>query len=55
MLKYKGKKKPEARRADSGSGVLGGGIELPPHQLEGLGGTVSSPSGKFEIWCNLRR
>ena len=34
----------EARRAKAG-GVLGEGQRAPPHQLGGLGSTVSSPAG----------
>jgi len=35
------------RKAESGRGILGEGAasQPPPHQLEGLGSAVSSPSG----------
>ena len=46
--------KPEARRAESGSGVLGRGQRAPSPPARVCGSAVSSPSGKFEIWCNLR-
>jgi len=53
--------KPEARRADSGDGVLGEGTASPFPPARGVGSAVSSHSGvrggtpgKFETWCNLR-
>jgi len=38
-------KKPEARRAESGDGVLGEGKRAPSPSARGVGSAVSSPSG----------
>jgi len=48
MLKYKEKKKPEAR--ERGRGSWGEGSEPPPHQLGGPGSTVSSPLKFGATW-----
>jgi len=42
-----GEVRSEARRTESGGGVLDEGSQPPPHQLKGLGSAVSSPSG---VW-----
>ena len=47
----------QAQRADCGMGFLGRGHRAHHHQLEGLGSTVSSPSGvswKFDVTLDLK-